>query len=68
MAETLILEVLLVLPVWVAASVRKMIVNISSGLPHGRTILTVDHEILIFWGLKLEFRIRLWRLGDILSI
>ena len=68
MAETLILEVLLVLPVWMAASILEVIVNIGSGLPHGRPILPVDHEVLIFGCLQLEFRVRLRRLRNVLSI
>ena len=68
MAETLVLKVLLVLPVWMAACVLKVIVNIGSGLPHGRPILPVNHEVLIFRGLQLEFRVRLRRLRNVLSI
>ena len=68
MTETLILRVVLVLPVWIAACVLQMVVNISRRLSHWRTILTVDHQVLILRGLQFELRIWLRRLGHVLPI
>ena len=57
MTKTLILWVLLVLPVWIAAIILQMVVNISRRLSHWRTVLTVDHQILILRCLQFELGI-----------
>ena len=58
MTKTLILRILQVLPVWIAASILQMVVNISCRLTHWWTILTVDHQVLILR--RLQFELGIW--------